>query len=78
MSDFCRSCGARIPHLYGEGRCDKCVQHDPAWARSTIEKFRAALQQIDDFEPQQVRGNYDIHEAYNTVQQIAREALRNG
>ena len=24
---FCRYCGARIPHLYGERRCERCEQH---------------------------------------------------
>ena len=27
MRGFCASCGATIPHRYGEGRCHKCIQH---------------------------------------------------
>lgn len=28
-SDFCRSCGASIPHRPGEGRCPDCMEHLP-------------------------------------------------
>ena len=26
--EFCRFCGASIPHRYGEGRCPECEQHN--------------------------------------------------
>jgi hypothetical protein len=29
MSDFCRACGASIPHREGEGRCPECIEHLP-------------------------------------------------
>ena len=25
--EFCSFCGASIPHRYGEGRCNKCMEH---------------------------------------------------
>jgi hypothetical protein len=37
---FCRSCGASIPHRRGEGRCEKCVEHDPVWAKREIERLQ--------------------------------------
>ncbi|MGE5163049.1 MAG: hypothetical protein ACM3IH_03360, partial [Sphingobacteriales bacterium] len=31
VGEFCRYCGASIPHREGEGRCPKCAHHaDPA------------------------------------------------
>jgi hypothetical protein len=27
---FCQFCGAGIPHLVGEGRCEHCVHYRPA------------------------------------------------
>jgi hypothetical protein len=36
---FCRSCGASIPHRHGEGRCEKCMEHDPVWAKREIERL---------------------------------------
>ncbi len=27
-AEFCRFCGASIPHRIGEGRCPKCAHHD--------------------------------------------------
>jgi hypothetical protein len=29
MSEFCRACGASIPHREGEGRCPECIEHLP-------------------------------------------------
>ena len=27
--EFCRFCGASIPHRPGEGRCSRCIHHRP-------------------------------------------------
>lgn len=40
---FCLSCGASIPHRHGEGRCPRCVEHDPVWARKEIERLQQLL-----------------------------------
>lgn len=41
--DFCRSCGGRFPHRYGEARCDKCLPRAFAELERRLTSTRLAL-----------------------------------
>lgn len=41
MTDFCRFCGASVPHREGEGRCPRCEHHATLFYRAECDRLRA-------------------------------------